>query len=86
MDIVIELTKYQNDLLFEATEVFHSWYRIWWGDESPSFSILLELNHTKINDMVVYGELTEEQTTTALKEMIISYKKLLNNDVEGLNF
>lgn len=78
---MIELTTSQNDLLYDATTLFHQWYKIHWGEGSPSYGVLLELNHTKINDISEMGELSESQITDALNGMIETYNGYLRNEV-----
>ena len=78
---MIELTTSQNDLLYDATTLFHQWYKIHWGEGSPSYGVLLELNHNKINDMSVFGELSESQTTQSLRDMINTYEGYIRNEV-----
>jgi hypothetical protein len=78
---MLELTTDQNNLLYDATTLFHQWYKIHWGEGSPSYGVLLELNHNKITDISEMGELSESQITQALYDMIKDYEGYLRNEV-----
>ena len=78
---MIELNTEQTNLLYDATTAFHQWYKIHWGETSPAFSILLEINHNKIHDISTNGELTESQITNELKGMVKTYEGYIRNEV-----
>jgi len=71
----MDLTVEQTELLFEATEIFLAWYKKY-NVEYPTFSELLQINHTKILDIFEGDIYSEEDVTNTLINLKDNYLRL----------
>lgn len=72
----MELTIEHTELLYEATEIFHLWYKKYYSDP-PKFSDLLQINHIKIIDICEEFNYSESEITEKIIGLKQTYLKLL---------